>query len=459
FDANEVSFVSVTQSFNTTSSMGRLTLNVLLSFAQFEREVTGERIRDKIAASKRKGMWMGGNAPLGYLPKDRSLVIDEPQAQRVREMYRLYLALGNVRLLKAEVERLGWLTPERKTRRLDAMGKRPFSRGHLYRILSNPIYVGRIPHKDTSYEGNHPAIIDLQTWEAVQHLLASNIQGQRTASRATQPSLLIGRLVDDEGLRLTPSHAKKGARRYRYYVREDSDGDSTRTPLRVPAHELEELVCTAVVAFLRDGRRLMALMGQVDADVAQRRIAEAAALASRLEGLPPAELVEPLVALIGRVTLGTHRLEVSVRSSGIWPGQPCAADVAEDALVEVPVQLKRCGMAVRMVVPGLDAPVAGKVDPRMVALLVKAQNWFSRLSTGQCKTVREIAQAEGITGSLTTRVMYLAFLAPDIVQRIARGEHPLTLDSTRLLKAVPLPCDWKEQRTLLGFAAERPSHP
>jgi len=153
FDACGVSFVSVTQQFNTTTSMGRLTLNVLLSFAQFEREVTGERIRDKIAASKRKGLWMGGYVPTGYQPNERTLAIDESQAGRIREIFRLYLGPGCVRQLKLELDRRGWTTPVRKTRRANMTGGRPFSRGHLYRMLSNPIYIGRIAHKEAVFDG------------------------------------------------------------------------------------------------------------------------------------------------------------------------------------------------------------------------------------------------------------------------------------------------------------------
>jgi site-specific DNA recombinase len=164
FDAQGVSFVSVTQQFNTTSSMGRLTLNVLLSFAQFEREVTGERIRDKIAASKKKGLWMGGNAPMGYVPHERTLRIDEVQAQRVREIFSLYLELGSVYKLKAELHRRGWTTPMRGGK----LGGRPFHRGNLYRMLANPIYIGQIGHKGVTYPGQHPAIIDAALWQAVQ---------------------------------------------------------------------------------------------------------------------------------------------------------------------------------------------------------------------------------------------------------------------------------------------------
>ena len=253
FDAHGVSFVSVTQQFNTTSSMGRLTLNVLLSFAQFEREVTGERIRDKIAASKRKGMWMGGFAPLGYVPHERTLAIDEPQATRVREIFQRYLDLGSVWTLQGELVERGWTTPVRQGRRPG--GGRPFSRGHLYRILANPIYIGRIAHKGQSHPGLHQPIIDLDVWDRVQAQLAQNAQVASDRSTAAEPSLLAGLVVDEIGRRLQPTHAKKGGKRYRYYIRPIVEGSNEERPLRIPATELEGLVVGEVLRWLRDEQR------------------------------------------------------------------------------------------------------------------------------------------------------------------------------------------------------------
>ena len=218
FDAEAVSFVSVTQQFNTTSSMGRLTLNVLLSFAQFEREVTGERIRDKIAASKKKGMWMGGNVPLGYDADERTLIINPAEAETVRRIFALYRELGCVRRVKDEADRLGLRTKRSRTANGAERGGKAFSRGHLYRLLSNPIYTGRIAHKGQLYPGQHPALIDDETWTAVRNQLAANAASYRRRDKAAEPSLLAGLLVDAQGERLTPSHAVKKGRRYRYYV-------------------------------------------------------------------------------------------------------------------------------------------------------------------------------------------------------------------------------------------------
>ena len=277
FDAHGVSFVSVTQAFNTTTSMGRLTLNVLLSFAQFEREVTGERIRDKIGASKKKGMWMGGFAPIGYLPHERTLVVEEASAQRIRDVFKLYLDLGCVARLKVEVDRRGWLTPLRPTHG-PAAGGRNYSRGHLYRILANEIYIGQIVHKGVSHPGQHPAIIDTELWHAVQQQLATNAQEAGARTRAAEPSLLVGLVFDDQGIRLTPSHTKKGARRYRYYIHPIGTPTGEKPALRVPAQELESAVTDAVTEFLGDEARLMRLTDGTNADAVVSGLRHAKAL-------------------------------------------------------------------------------------------------------------------------------------------------------------------------------------
>jgi len=212
-DTTGASFVSVTQQFNTTTSMGRLTLNVLLSFAQFEREVIGERIRDKIAASKRKGMWMGGVPLFGYRAQDRKLVIIDSEAELVRSIFRRYTELGSVRLLKQELEVRGVTTRAWTSASGRRVGGKPFSRGALYLILQNRIYLGDIVHKGQSHRGEHPPIIDQPLWEAVQAQLASNTSQHNPGSRTRQPSLLAGMLFDRDGNRMTPSYAVKKGRR------------------------------------------------------------------------------------------------------------------------------------------------------------------------------------------------------------------------------------------------------
>lgn len=436
FDAHGVSFVSVTQQFNTTSSMGRLTLNVLLSFAQFEREVTGERIRDKIAASKRKGLWMGGVAPIGYRPQERTLVIDEPQAERVRVMYRRYLELGCVSRLHQELNSLNWRTPVRTTQREGATGDRPFSRGHLYRILSNPVYRGRIVHKGQVFEGNHPAIVDEATWLAVQQQIASNRQGQRTRGNAKDASLLAGLVFDERGDRLTPSHANKGQKRYRYYV--GTEGDDT---LRIPAPELEKAVLQSLTTFLNDEGQVLDAIETTEAQGIQTALRQAKAAATSLG--QAATRIETMQSLVERITVGTENLRIRIKAGAIG--------ATAQTSIDQPVQLKRCGMAMRLIVRNGATPEAPQVDAKLVGLISKAQEWFAELASGRCSGVAEIAENAQVSTSYVTRVMHLAFLAPDIVERIVRGEGPPDLTAERLGRMGPLPIEWAAQRKLLGI--------
>ncbi len=221
FDSHRVSFVSVTQQFNTTTSMGRLTLNVLLSFAQFEREVTGERIRDKIAASKRKGMWMGGYPPLGYDCEDRKLVVNQSEAETVRQIFQRYAELGSVLALKDALDAENTVGKVRVSQAGRRSGGQPMARGALHRMLQNRIYRGEIVHKTNSYPGQHAAIVEQHLWDPVQARLAENRVERRTGGGAKNPSLLVGLLHDDKGAAMTPSHAVKNGKRYRYYITRD----------------------------------------------------------------------------------------------------------------------------------------------------------------------------------------------------------------------------------------------
>ena len=255
FDKAGVSFVSVTQSFNTTTSMGRLTLNMLLSFAQFEREVTAERIRDKIAASKARGMWMGGTPPLGYKPDGRSLAIVADHAALVRDIFARYVDLGTVRKVAEQLEADAITTPLRVSGTGRDFGGARFSRGQIYKILSNPIYIGKIPHGAKLYKGQHPPIIDPDTWERVQLHLADNLKGERQGPRAISASLLAGRIVDEAGEPLVAAHACKGKVRYRYYVSRNlhhEGSTSANHGVRIAAREIEALVVARLAEAFSD---------------------------------------------------------------------------------------------------------------------------------------------------------------------------------------------------------------
>jgi len=244
-EAVEASFVSVTQSFNTATSMGRLTLNMLLSFAQFEREVTAERIRDKIAASKRKGLWMGGNVPLGYQADGRTLKIDEGEAATVRKLYDLYQEHGVLREVKERAEDLDLRSRRRERAGGRVSGGKPFDRGHIHHILSNPIFAGRIRHKGQVYDGQHPAIIDPEVWERVQNVLEGGAARIRGTKRQATQSPLAGKLFDETGDRLTPSHSRKNGKRLRYYISRRLVTDRSGThpdAWRLPADQVEGLL-------------------------------------------------------------------------------------------------------------------------------------------------------------------------------------------------------------------------
>src|SRR5208337_3740258 len=263
FDAHDVSFVAVTQQFNTTTSMGRLTLNVLLSFAQFEREVTGERIRDKIAASKKKGMWMGGRVPIGYDVVERRLVVNPAEAATVREIYARYLELGSIRLLKQELDRRGIISKVRVSKAGIRSGGQPFSRGALHELLSNPTYVGEIRHRKDRHPGQHEAIVDRELWGKVQQRLREQAAHPRGRSTVSAPSLLTGKLFDEAGEPLYVGGPTKGKRRYRYYVSRrliTSPADQSKDGWRLAAPEIEGSVVSATAQLLRDRAAIGAVL-------------------------------------------------------------------------------------------------------------------------------------------------------------------------------------------------------
>ncbi len=249
FDKYGVTFVSITQSFNTTTSMGRLTLNVLLSFAQFEREVSAERIRDKILASKKKGMWMGGNPPVGYEAIDKKLIVNKSHAETATMIFKQYLALGCVAKLKKELDANGTVSNQRISKRGNVTGGRPYSRGALYMILQNPIYIGKIRHKDKSYDGQHEAIISQDLWDAVQNKLVSQSAVQRGHKKSTDQNLLKGLLFDCEGTPYSPDFTNKNDKRYRYYISQNliQYRDHPKgTMARIPAHEIEKVILKTI---------------------------------------------------------------------------------------------------------------------------------------------------------------------------------------------------------------------
>ena len=280
FDQHGVSFVSVTQQFNTTSSMGRLTLNILLSFAQFEREVTGERIRDKIAASKKKGMWMGGLPSLGYDVKDRKLIVNEAEAETVRHIFRRYVELKSVRELKEDLDSASIASKVRTAPDGSPYGGQSLARGALYLMLQNRIHRGEIVHKVKSYPGEHKAIIDETLWNDVQAILSGNRVHRANGNSGKEPSLLTGILFDASGGRMSPTHATKKGTRYRYYISRSLLGASTKAKTegqRIPAAALEALLVRRIRDWLADPAAILELVQHAAPNAAtQKRLIERA---------------------------------------------------------------------------------------------------------------------------------------------------------------------------------------
>jgi len=429
FDKHGVSFVSVTQAFNTTTSMGRLTLNVLLSFAQFEREVTGERIRDKIAASKAKGMWMGGVVPLGYDVVERQLVVSEPEAAQVRELFALYLSMKSVDDVIDYAAKIGIVSKYRVTQAGKASGGTKLGRGTLYAILANPIYVGEIGHKGIRHPGQHQGIVDPAMFEKVQLLLEANRRKRRGTSTSANTPLLSGLVIDGEKTRLTATHTNKDGRRYRYYA-------SPR--LRIPAEELESLVVDAIKEHYASPAKLAKLLPALDL-LSASILAKAADKASALglaRGSKRRGLIQQLVT------------SVTVSDTAVTLALPLASiGVPGTASLIIPADVGRARARLTLVVPGSKT---SRPDPALIAMVAQARLWFDAIASGKVKSLAQIAKAEDVTPAYIRHIMPAAFLAPDLVTAIVEGRQPSGLSAGQLKVMLPLPADWAEQRALFG---------
>lgn len=459
FDKANVCFVSVTQSFNTTTSMGRLTLNMLLSFAQFEREVTVERIRDKIAQSKARGMWMGGLPPLGYEPDGRNgLSIVGDHAAVVRDIFRRYLNLGNVRHVAQALETERVASPMRTTRKGKAYGECRFTRGQIYHILKNPIYAGDIAHKGAVYPGNHQAIIRREEWDAVQQKLAAHVRGVRKAREASA-ALLAGILFDHTDQALIPVHTSKpcpdggqdARKRYRYYVSKGVHHDasaSSAQSIRIPAEEIEQAVRSQLAKILADP---YALIEQTKLDVPPVRYKQVTA---------------SILALHHQVLGGGKRLEKTLLARvAVYPGQlelviDIEALAKELEIVSRPgasptltqqssVSLTRTGHTLRLV-DARGCLASTRADPALTGLLAQAHQWWAELVRGELD-IAKLSRRENVSASWMTRVVRLALLAPEVTEVILDGKQRAVIDAATILKPGAIDPDWSKQaRSMLA---------
>ena len=428
-DKAGASFVSITQAFNTTTSMGRLTLNVLLSFAQFEREVTGERIRDKVAASKRKGMWMGGPVPIGYRLDNRKLVIAPDEAATVRLIFERYIALRSLGALVDELHERGVTTKHRVHKDGSERGGIPFTRGPLAQLLKNPIYLGKVRHRDMLYDGEHEPIIEETVWDQVQEIARDNGRDRKLGRKACNPSLLTGRIVDAEGRAMTPTHTRRKDKQYRYYLTRLSPGEDRQSAWRVPAGEIERIVIGAVVTTLRDHSDIRnSAADDVVADLARRT-----ALAEELASRPITEQRSVLLDWDVRVRLDEASITLSFGS-------------AQTRTITIPARLVRRGYDVRLALPPGDENPR-EPDPVLLRLVTHARAAQQMVESGvPHPSVADYGKRH------FWQLLRIAWLAPDILASIVEGRQPPQLTGRKLLRATNIPLDWSGQRRLLGFA-------
>ena len=454
FDAAGTSFVSVTRSFNTTTSMGRLTLNMLLSFAQFEREVTAERIRDKIAASKAKGMWMGGTPPIGYAADGRTLAIVANHAALVRGLFARYLALGSVRRLADELRQQRVSVPARTTIAGNPLGGGVFTRGQLYHLLKNVIYTGQIGHKGVLYPGKHPAIIDIATFAAVQAMLSDNLQGHAKRTYVRNPSLLAGKIVDTDGQPLVATHADKAAAgepdagkiRYRYYVSRSLMDGKGRTGVRIPAREIESLVTERLSQLVADPFELATLAG---ADLAADQVEDLHWRCKELEAQLHQRRSPALLAIVTQVQVGSTEVMITCDAAALATavGITRDADAPDTIPVTCPARLARSGNVLRLVQEN-GAASSATPDAALVRLLVRARQWWTVLRDGKISPT-ELAEREGVTRSYVARVTRLAFLSPAVTEAILAGRQRAGVTIASLVVAGAIPMCWTAQAAAL----------
>ena len=424
-DAAGASFVSVTQAFNTTTSMGRLTLNVLLSFAQFEREVTAERIRDKLAASKAKGMWMGGSLPIGYDVQDRRLIVNHDEAQIVRFAFQTYLEQPGVYEVLATLEANGYRSKHWTSKSGKAHGGMKFSRGAIYYLLRNRLYLGEIEHHGAIHPGLHDPIVDRETFQRVQEKLHANAQADRATTSKSKAHALLGLLFDDRGNAMTGTHANKGGRRYFYYVSTAANvGDHARAGslTRVSTPTIETALREIVFPILRRD-------WNNEVEASQR-----------------------VIDSLSRVTIGEKSISIELKPDAIDADAAPALTRAEDTdhlILTRDVQLVRRSTAHVLSVDGKAATQPSRVDRALVRSVVLAKRWMAMLNSGEAPSIDALARQEHLCPRNTARVLPLAFLAPDLVEMILAGQQPTTLTLSKLLDAC-LPYAWSEQRALFA---------
>ncbi len=454
FDAAGVSFVSVTQAFNTTSSMGRLTLNVLLSFAQFEREVTAERIRDKVAASKRKGMWMGGAVPFGYEAQDKALIVNPGEAAAVWTIFREYLDAGSVPALRRRLDRLGIVSKVRTDKHGRVTGGQPFSSGALYHLLRNATYVGKVRHKSDLHIGQHVAIVDETTWRHVQEHLDGNGGGPISGRRRPARRWLNGCLFDRHGRPMRTSYAMRTVRsgsvlaskRYWYYASKPEGIDDRRTVDRLPAEPLETVIHKIILRHMTDHAWLTSVLAA--AGFCPNAITDAIwRMGQKATERSETNNAEVPSGVVHRADLRDGLIGLRINLAPLLNNPAVSEALAPP--IEVPITLQRNGRN-RPIVLRADTGVPQR-DPDLIALVADSRRWMQDLVEGRVGSVAELTEREQLRPGAVSRILPLAWLAPDITEAILEGRQPAALTAKALRDLPELPLAWSDQRRVLGF--------
>jgi site-specific DNA recombinase len=408
FDARSVSFVAVTQQFNTTSSMGRLTLNVLLSFAQFERELSSERVRDKIAASRRKGKWTGGTVPLGYEARNKKLVINKVEAETVRTIFRLYLELKSFTRLVAELDRRGIITKQRHTKVAKYNGAIPFTYGPLAYLLKNRIYIGEVHHGGKWFKGEQKAILDQPTFDRVQLLLKTNANGSKV-KHFNSNALLQGKLYDDKGNLMGPSFSSKNGVRYRFYVSR---------------------------ALLRGRKSKAGSVGRVSAAKIEQAVLSALASRQQAKGLDGAGAALDITG-VHRVVVARDRLTIGLSAR---TGSKSKKDI------QVPWSHDPNGNLATVAIA--DGPELAR-NESLIRALVRAHAWLQQLEDGSYGSIEDLADVNNIHPKVVRQALRLAYLPPKLTSAILHGTQPAATTLTSVPKLLPV--SWTKQQHALGF--------
>lgn len=431
FEKQNASFVSITQHFNTTTSMGRLTLNILLSFAQFEREVTGERIRDKVAASKKKGMWMGGIVPIGYKVENKTLVLDSPCDITVKQIFEKYLELKSVAKLKAYLDNSN----------INSKSGIKFSTGNLYYILSNIIYIGKVKHKKNIYDGEHQAIIDKEIFEQVQELMYKNRVDKACGTKSSSNSLLAGKIYDHNNNRMSPSHSNTRKRKYRYYtslaITKFKNGKEG-TVSKIPAGEIEKFVVETIKEFLTNTKKIQKYIAQFD-------LSKQKSILNSIKNIEDYSNPKLIRTILSKVVISKDSVEITICENALIKTLESLTNedmLAKEATVETDtpirilkkVEITKTSQSGNILIINAGDKPTPMPNPYLINAIVKSHYWNKLLTEGKVNSVKEIQKLEDLKDPTYVRdILNLKFLPPILTEQIICGTQPKDLSVQKLI--------------------------